>query len=448
MKRIVSLLVTLLLVLAMFSMATAQEVLVNGISGESNDSALKKENAVLIMKELKVYNTTGKDIYLPTVGYNYTITSEAVADGTTVTDTHDHVGYVYAGKLSALDATSKRVAFGPSTTAGYTAAGAAQSISQPTAASASGTSYYGGFTVGVDPDELGHAGVWRYVITESEDSTNTLAKAGIVHQDTNAYKAVRYLDVYVRQDVNNDDDDNATDDYVIYGYVLWCPDSQNEDTSITKTPNVNKVNGWLIDHGGDKYNTWNLVVTKDITGTLADTGHQFPFQIALTSPNATAAQIYYSATNGIPASATTAQLSSANVLTIGTLTSASTVKLTDDGKLTIYGIPAGVTATVQENNDTYDTYTASATITAATAQTYTANQVASGSSATIITGVDNATTTTVIGSADSQVDWENEIDIVSPTGYVERFAPYALALIAGIVIFILSGKKKTKEDNT
>ena len=447
MKKLVSILVALMLVLAMFSVATAQEVLVNGIAGESDDSALMKEDTVLILKELKVYNTTGEDIYLPTVGYDYTITAPAVAAGTTVTDTHDHEGFVYTGNLAALDSTSKSVDFSPSFTAGYTAAGASQTLTQPVTAAASGTSYYGGFTVTVDPDVLGHAGIWRYQITEAEDATNTLAKAGVVHQDATAYEAVRYLDVYVRQDVNDDDNDNSTDDFIVYGYVLWTPDSQSEDTSITNTPNVTKENGYVTAHGGDKYNTWNLIVTKDITGTLADTTHQFPFQVVLTSPNATAAQIYYSATDGIPTTDTTAQLSSASALTLGTLTSASTVKLTDDGILTIYGIPAGVTATVQENNDTYDTYTASATITAATAQTYTENQVASGANATIITGVDNATTTTVLGAADSRTDWENEIAIVSPTGYMARFAPYALILIAGIALMIVAGKKRAKNED-
>ena len=446
MKKLISILVVLMLVLAMVSVATAQEVLTNGIAGESDDSALIKEESVLILKELKLYNTTGEDIYLPTVGYTYTITAEAVANGTTVTDTHDHEGYVYTGNLAALDSTTKTVSFGPGTTSGYTAAGAAATITQPTAAATTGTSYYGGFTVGFDPDTLGHAGIWRYKITEAEDATNTLAKAGVVHQDATAYEAVRYLDVYVRLDVNDDDNDNDTEDFIIYGYVLWTPDSQNEDTSITKAPNVTKENGYVTANGGDKYNTWNLIVTKDITGTLADTTHQFPFQVVLTSPNATAAQIYYSAVDGIPTTDTTAQLSSASALTLGALTSASTVKLTDDGVLTIYGIPAGVTATVQENNDTYDTYTAKATITAATAQTYTDNQVASGANATIITGVDNATTTTVLGSIDSRTDWENEIDIVSPTGYMARFAPYALILIAGIALMIVAGKKRAKNE--
>ncbi|MBP5754774.1 MAG: hypothetical protein J6W93_02895, partial [Clostridia bacterium] len=45
------------------------------------------------------------------------------------------------------------------------AAVAAATITQPTAAATTGTSYYGGFTVGVDPDILGHAGIWRYKIT-------------------------------------------------------------------------------------------------------------------------------------------------------------------------------------------------------------------------------------------------------------------------------------------
>ena len=438
--------------IALVGAAYAATALDGGIEGDTDDTASVQDTTITIMKELKVYNTTGGDIYLPTVGYTYTISGETVADGTTVTDSHDHVGIVYTGVTAALDATTKTVAFSPATTVTYDNDGTAgtTAITQPVEAATAGTDYYGAFQITVTPNTFTHAGIYRYKITEAEDATNTLAKAGVVHQDSTNYESIRYLDIYVRQAVQADvtaGDAAAVGDRVVYGYVLWCPEEessaqQTEDTSVTKTPNVSKTNGWVGATGGDEYNTWNLVVTKDIVGNLAEADHQFPFQVVFTSPNATAATIHYTATNGIPTTATTATLSSAATTTIGTLTNASTLKLTDGGSVTFYGIPAGVTATVQENNDTFDVYTASATITAATAQTYTDNQVQAGASATIITGLDNATTTTAVGSADTTTEWTNTLAVVSPTGLVLRFAPYALILVGGIALLFIAMKRK------
>ena len=445
-KKLSALILALALVLAMTATALADTALTDGIEGDTNDTASVQDNTITIMKELKVYNTTGGNIYLPTVGYTYTITGETVAEGTTtVTDSGDHVGIVYTGNTAALSGTYS-VDFSATTSSGFGNDGTATAvtITQPTAAAATGTSYYGGFKITVAPDTLGHPGIFRYKITESENATNTLAKAGVVHQNSTDYESVRYLDIYVRRALEAD---SVSTDYVVYGYVLWCPASgQSEDTSVTKAPNVTKTNGWVGATGGDEYNTWNLVVTKAITGSLAETDHQFPFQVVFTSPNATAATIHYKATNGIPADATTATLSSAATTTIGTLTSTSPLKLKNDGSVTFYGIPAGVTATVQENNDTFDVYTASATVTAKTAQTYTANPVQPGGSATIISGLDNATTTDAVGSADTTAAWTNEMTVISPTGVVLRIAPYAMIMGAGMFFFFLSRRRREEAE--
>ncbi len=454
-KKISALILALILVLALSASSLAATALDGGIEGDTDDAASVQDNTITIMKELKVYNTTGGNIYLPTVGYTYTITGEAVAEGTTVTDSGDHVGYVYTGLTSALDATTKTVSFSSATTSGYGNNGTATAvtITQPTLAATDGTSYYGGFQIAVTPNTFTHSGIYRYKIVEAEDSTNTLAKAGVVHQDS-TYESVRYLDIYVRQAVDADvtaHNASAVGDRVVYGYVLWCPEEKNsaqqtEDSNITKTPNVSKTNGWVGATGGDEYNTWNLVVTKDIVGNWAEVGHQFPFQVVFTSQNATAATIHYTATNGIPTTATTATLSSAATTTIGTLTDASTLKLGDDGSVTFYGIPAGVTATVQENNDTFDVYTAGATITAATSQTYTDNQVQAGASATIISGLDNATTTTAVGSANTTAAWTNTLAVVSPTGVVLRVAPFACIFFAGMFLLLVSRRRREEAE--
>ena len=109
-KKIGTLLVALAAVLAMSVVALADTVVLNnGVAVDSTTAGTKLDNSVLILKDLKVYNTTGGNIYLPTVGYTYTITGEDVAEGTTVTDSDNHTGHVYAGVAAALDGTAKRV---------------------------------------------------------------------------------------------------------------------------------------------------------------------------------------------------------------------------------------------------------------------------------------------------------------------------------------------------
>ena len=451
-KRIGAIVLAGVLALGMSNAIYAATALNGGIEGDTDDTASVQDNTITIMKELKAYNTTGGNIYLPTVGYTYTISGETVADGTTVTDSGDHEGKVYTGVTGALDTISKTIAFSNETASGYKNDGTAdiQTISQPTAAATDGTSYYGGFQITVTPNTFEHSGIYRYKITEAEDSTNTLAKAGVVHQDSTKYQAVRYLDIYVRLAVQADvtaDKAANVGDRVVYGYVLWSPNgTEDQDTSITKAPNVTKTNGWVGDNGGDEYNTYNLVVTKAITGGLADKNHQFPFQVQFTSPNATAATIHYTVINGSPAAQTTDTISSASENIIGKLDNTSALKMKDGGSVTFYGLPAGVTATVQENNDTFDVYTASATITAKTSQTYTEKQIGAGESATPIQLLDNATTTTEVGSADTKTEWTNTMAIVSPTGVALRFAPYAVILAAGLALLFVSRRRRADDE--
>jgi len=38
------------------------------------------------------------------------------------------------------------------------------------------------------------------------------------------------------------------------------------------------------------------------------------------------------------------------------------------------------------------------------------------------------------------------LDAISPTGYVSRFAPYALILVAGVVLLIVAKKRRPAEE--
>ena len=146
---------------------------------------------------------------------------------------------------------------------------------------------------------------------------------------------------------------------------------------------------------------------------------------------------------------TIAKENTAATNTIGTLAASSTLKLDDDDFVTFYGLPAGVTATVQEMNDTYDIYRVSATADSTNngSFTYTAANVASQGNATATSAISNNATTTTAATADSEVTVTNTIEVISPTGYVSRFAPYALILVAGIVLLIVAKKRKPAKDD-
>ena len=432
---------------ALVTCAAMATTLTAGVSAAvlgGNGTVESTDNSILILKELKVYNTTGEDIYLPTVDYGYTIAPATVASGVTVTDDQPVQSVVYSGVAAALTTTSATVSFSPATTAGYSAAGAATTITQPTAAATTGTSYYGGFNVSFDPAEFPHSGIYRYVITEA-DGTNTKASAGVVHQDDTSYVATRYLDVYVRDAVAAD---NATTDEVICAYVCWVPDAtQDQDSNIdygndpaNPTLNVTKTQGYVSDEGGDKYNTYNLTLDKTISGTTND--HDFPFQVVF-SNGTDAGKFYYELSSAAGTNADVTLASGA--ATVGTLATGSAISLGNGDSVTFYGIPAGTTATVNEQNDTYDVYAVTMTDHNGT-DVLAETDVAAGSASGACSAVLNATTTTTLGTADSTVSVTNELKEISPTGVIVRYAPYIIMIVAASVLFVVARKvKRTNE---
>ncbi|MBR7020021.1 MAG: hypothetical protein IKI15_03085 [Lachnospiraceae bacterium] len=428
-KKLVALIMTLVMVFAMSATALADETLSDGIVDSEHNTTTTADPSVLILKELVIYNTDGKAIYLPTVNYSYVITEAGEADGVgnTVTDSEGVSGLVYADDANtngrALQTTEATVAFSPATTAGYNADGSEATITQPMVAAAAGTSVYGGFTITFDPSKFDHPGVYRYKITESSDNREA---AGITTGSDTA--AVRYLDVYVR---------TSGESYAIYGYVCFTDASAAIDPDTAAA--AKKTNGFV--HSGDdlssvadQYLTKNLEVTKAFgTSALNQKGHQFPVTIVLTGTSATGAKLNAAATTG----AKDTGFTDGNVIFDAT-TKTLIVNLSENQIAALYGIPAAVepAATVQEENDTYDAY--KLTVTAENSSV-----TSTGITNAIVVANSNSETSAVIKIDENEVTTitlTNDLTELSPTGLLFRFGPYILMLIGGIVLIVLGFK--------
>ena len=408
--------------------------LTNGKSGElygSNNEGLKQNNTLVFNKEIIIYNTASETVHNPNVTYTYSIEPANITDeAQTVTDGDGDVGKVYKGITDAASITAS-VAFSSTDTTATTTDGAV--ASKP-------------ITVTIDPTKFTHAGIYRYLITEGDNSTARTA-AGVARTSTYADK--RYLDVYVRKDVNNED---PSSDYVVYGYVLFEHTTPAVDISET-TPVVTKSNGYVATATSGKYttatnvdyyNTYNLNVVKKVKGTLADKNEDFPFEIAF-SNSTISAQPVVTASGQLTGDQTFA---AAGTLTLGAATASGTLKLKEGENVLIVGIPADITSTVTEYNSSYDVYKTNITDTAVTGgtATHTTANVNPGTT-TAITAVKgtNTSTTNALTAGNLVLTVTNEIEVVSPTGVALRFAPYVLMLVAGLAI-LLVGHKRREED--
>lgn len=416
--------------------------LTDGKAGEiysSQNEGAKIDNTIKIEKDLIIYNTTdGTTVHNPNITYYYSIAPAGVTDkAQTVSDgdTPNDIGSVFNGVSSAVSITNSLTFSSADTT----------TASQDGALAAATSS--GVVNVTVTPSAFTHAGIYRYAITERNDTADQSARAaaGITR---GTYNNVRYLDIYVRRAVTAD---ATTDPFVVYGYVLFKNSTPNVNLAEDAASNAMKTNGFVASRDAnnklvktsdvDYYNTYNLKVTKDIDGALAEPSHQFPFSVALTNSAITSgAVVEYGATG----TGTTATMSNTGTVTIGdtgTGFATSAIKLSDNQSVTITGIPAVTTSTVTERNDTYDIYKASLdSLTGGTSDTFATANINPENTASITT-VTNETTLTDVATADTEMTVKNTIEVVSPTGLTMRFAPYVLILAAGIALFVLSRKK-------
>ena len=417
MKKLTSLLIVAVMLIVVCMAASAVTIGSDGVASTGG-------NELTFSKSILMKNANSTNVREPNITYTYTITEPTSLDtDETVTDANNHVGHVY--KLSDRGGVLADVLPTQTATAVFSDANVVST-------STVGVETIENVTFTFDESKFPHAGIFRFVVTETSD--NTKASVGITENE--GYSATMFLDVYVQ---------GQGDHTTIYAYVLF----ENNDADIADATKAarQKSAGWS---GGDTsssvnqdiYQTYDLEVQKAIDGDETSKSHQFPFVITLT--NSTLATKV-----DVSASATTATITSTlshddvgNYITLSSTGTAINAKLSDLGTVTFKGIPSGTTAKVKETNDTYDFYSLSATVTGSTTTDISAVND------TIAPGADSTETPAINidGSAETRISFGNNLTRISPTGYVSRYAPYGLILVGGIVLMLIAVKRKKHHD--
>ena len=457
MKKLVSLILAIMMIAAVGAAFADPATLTGGEVGGSTfptDSPTSQGKTVNIQKELTVYNVDETSINAPTMSYTYAITAGAAA--ISVTDaTTDHANSTAVTVQTKAGVTPNLV-----TLTGTSANTIAWTPGETVTASTDGTSNYKNLTVDFSNVVFGAAGVYRYVITETPA---TYAAAGVTETNNATNPHVRYLDVYVRPVTTGFTDGSLAADWDIYGYVCMVESEAITPDGDTTTTGAVKTNGFVSGtndgtaYNADSYYTYNVTVSKTVTNdAYAKANHAFPFTVLFTNSTITQAVDISSSTTGTAAGFTdpaSAALSAGSTNGIVTLKDSSSVKY--------IGIPNGTQVEVYETNDmsgvTYQvttvantTGTATTTTDAAvTDSTTPASAVAQATTKAAYQSTKTSFTPTVNADDDvvHTIAVDNNLQLISPTGYVSRYAPYALILIGGIALLIIAKKRKPAKDD-
>lgn len=436
-------------------------------SGSNNTNAISVAGttSIPLTKGIVFFNANGSSVYEPNVTFSYVVAPATIAaNGSNATVTDDASTHNPAG------AVTRNVYLGPTGgVTGTTISFAANTTNGTHAATATGTEVERSGNLSLDITKFSKPGIYRYLITESvtnpssgsDDSAN-LQAAGLKERDS-GYDNTRYLDVYIR----NKSDGSGLE---MYGAVIFkttaASGSEGKDSITTSTkkttgfePNPTGDNSitYANDPNVDKYYTYDFTVKKTVSGSMADTKHEFPFYVAV-SNSINNAMFTYTADGsetftGANVASGVVTLTAAN-FSIGSDANTSNLKLKNNDTIVLVGLPSSQTTdlavVIKEFNDTYDQYTASTTAVSTTQLTIAKTNDSTGTTGvmTASTGsVETASFNVKTNDVAAQIlTINNNLTEISPTGYVSRFAPYALILVAGIVLLIVAKKRKPHKD--
>ena len=446
-KKISTLVLAGSMVLGLSSMAFAADITdKSGVIGEftSPDNAITQENTVNLYKEITAYNKDASTVNAPAMEYSYAINpgsaGMAVKDaggnlhstGTAVeVQTKAGIpGATISGSVDGTNFTSGKLSLTNDVQLTTADDGAANKF--PLKVDFSGVNWTG-------------AGVYRYEITETTVEGAKTA-AGITE---GGIAETLYMDVYVK-------DVSTSGDYEIYGYVCFKADANIDGTSDSSLKTAEKTEGFVTgdsdgsgsidaDEQADKYYTFNLTVSKTLSGDQAKNSNQFPFNVDFTNDSVTASILLKQETvAGGGITATLPDAAGVNSLDVNE----DNLKLANGASVKYIGIPVGVTsattvAVYERNNVTGTVYKSSYKVDGGNASD---PKSLTWDSANDANKSDVASLATITANADDDVShviaFTNVLELISPTGVVLRFAPYAMMLAAGLSLLLVSRRRR------
>ena len=460
-QKIGSLLLALALVLAV-STAFADQTLTGGEVGgyTTADTQNVDDKVVSIQKEITVYNPDEALIFGPAITYTYTVTP--VTTGVSITDeTTDHTSGVAASTTTLAGITTGVKVNGGTAGGEASASGTlAWTNADILDAAAAGTANCKEFTLDFTDVVFTQPGVYRYLITESADAYTTSG----VTETTGTH--TRYLDVYVMRSADYDETALTSDDWKIYGYVCTIENEAITPDGDTTTTGAVKTNGFVAATNdstavkADEFHTFNLTIGKTLAGDTTMNGHKFPFDAAWANSSATGNFQFAVKTTGTASVTSTEKTSGSKTLNavggadaVGTADKDGTLSIANGGTVKYIGIPTGTKVTVTETNDVIGTTYTTTAEEDETAVAFTGGTAALSNNDKTATMIENATAAYAQEAApdadtNTAIQFTNTLSIISPTGYVVRYAPYGLMLIGGIALLIVAKKhrKHTEED--
>lgn len=225
----------------------------------------------------------------------------------------------------------------------------------------------------------------------------------------------RYLDVYV---------ENVLKDGKVTGYKIT--NSVLTETAINPTQK-----GDQVEYGENKkvagyentYTTYDLTLDKTLAGTMANHADEFKFTITIKGMQAGSTVTVEEGDDTFTSSAAKED---------GTITVSAT--LGDKGSTTIKGIPANASYEIKENLDAKTGYTPS--IKTTTGLNVNKSEDVNGGYSKVTAEMDNK---------DEAVSYTNTKDAVTPTGVAMTVAPYILMVAVAGVFAILFLRRRHEE---
>lgn len=189
-KKLGAFILALVMIFALSATAFAADT-TGDVYQDDSKTAVSGTN-IPLTKSIVFFNENGSNVYEPDITYTYAVTPVTVNAGATVTDDGEY-------NLPTNDPVTVRVNNGVAN--GVT--GVTLSFSPanaPVAALSTGTEVEKSGNLTVDLSKFPHAGIYRYLVTETQDPADVTEK-GLEARDTttagNKYDNTRYLDVYI-----------------------------------------------------------------------------------------------------------------------------------------------------------------------------------------------------------------------------------------------------------